>query len=170
MKVNELITAYKKNKEVLNNVEMITYVPIEQKRKYIDEVLIPGLINYSSGIATYDSLEKKVVFLMVVVQCYTDLETGDIYEDYDLLVESGALSDILEFIKEDYLEFYDLFEARFTDALRGYNSLESVVNRNIIALTNPILETVFEAKQLLSTVSADDIEKLIKLLDLIPGK
>ena len=170
MKVKELVKVFKENGEVLENIEISKYVPIEQKRKYIDEALIPGLINYSGGIATYDSIEKKVVFLMTIVQCYTDLEIEDVYTDYDLLVESQIIIVILDYIKSDYAEFYDLFEARFTDALREYNSLEAVVNRNMEAIANPILETVIEARQLLNTVNTDDIEKLIKLLDIIPGK
>lgn len=171
MKVNELIELYKENEEgALQQFEISTYLPIEQKRRYIDEALVPGLITYQNGIAAFDSIEKKVAFLMAVIQCYTDLEIEDIYKDYDALLSSGIMFRILETMKDDYSEFYDLFEARFNDALRDYNSLEAVVNRNMLQISNPILETIMQVREMFSSIKTEDIENFIKLLDVNPGK
>lgn len=154
MTVSELIEA--KN----NGIDVITrtYVPVREKIKFID-VLISEIINYSEGIVTYDSITRKISLLTTLVVMYTDVEIVDAYEAYDELLSSGVLVDILKDVESDYREFVDLFDAKFNDVVRQHNSLEAVVNRNVMEIGAQLINALVGV----ANSSSDLADKIIPL-------
>lgn len=72
-----------------------TYIPFKEKRK-IAEMIVAQNIKEVDGIKKYDSIDGYVALVVASIMAHTNLQFGaDPVEDYDLLAESGLLSQII---------------------------------------------------------------------------
>ena len=177
MKVQEFCKIYKSTTNVqtksaqIEKIISTKYVPIADKIAII-EGLVKGLFKPSNGtMLTCNSITKYLSFTMIIVQTYTTLETDDLHKDYDVLVETGVLSKILEAIETDYSDIQNLFNLRFSDIMQEQNSIEALIHNNTYELVNKIgnsVETVTaKINGYIETLDEGKIEKILKLTKLI---
>lgn len=102
------------NFDINKNLEIRTYIPFEEKIKYID-TFVNELIDENGN---YNSLVKYFKFTMMIFNIYTNLDLNNTYEEYDKLVNSGLLDLIFSEIEVDYFDFKEFVEMRFNDKLR----------------------------------------------------
>ena len=78
MRINEFINTYNKNsKQATFNVAKLlnvkTYVPVLRKRQ-LAELVYQNSISVENGLVKVDSLTKYLIFSMLMISEYTDLE------------------------------------------------------------------------------------------------
>lgn len=104
MTVKEFIREYKTEKKFLKKHIVKSYMPYVEKK-----ALINGIINASSyvevaGKKTYkrDTPTMMFIFTLKLVESYTDIaiDVSSVNEEYDALLSSGAMDDILSNIPE----------------------------------------------------------------------
>lgn len=120
------------------------YLSIIEKSKLINDTLYSDILQFDNDIVTYDSIDKAVFYMLAIIKGYTDLEVGDPYDDFDILMETGFMSNLLLDIGEDTEVFQNLFELRLADIIREHNGIEAVVNKKLEDLISPV-EAVLDA-------------------------
>lgn len=80
------------------------YIPFMEKRK-IAEMIVEQNIEVIDGLKKYDNISAYISFIMASIIAHTSLECGDDpVADYDLLAESGLLSQIVAEFQESHNE------------------------------------------------------------------
>lgn len=137
------------------------YVPIQVKRHVIEEALLNQIIKVKDGLYTFNSIDKYMAFTLAAITLYTDLEFDNVDEDYDSLMETGYLTVILEAIGEDYFNFSDLFEMRFSDIMRETNTIEAIINSGIQEAMLSLNVTLEKIGQKVDSVDAKTVTKVL---------
>lgn len=108
MTIKEFVEAYKakrfintkqgvdeKSEWLKNELNIKTYIPFREKRK-IAEMIVMQNIKEVDGIKKYDSIDGYVSLIVASIASHTSLQfSDDPVADYDLLAESGLLSQII---------------------------------------------------------------------------
>lgn len=85
-------------------LEIKTYIPFRIKRE-IAEMIVAQNIDLVDGIKKYDSVNAYISFIIASLTAHTSLHFGDNpVEDYDLLAESGLLSQIISEFEASHTE------------------------------------------------------------------
>lgn len=85
-------------------LEIKTYIPFREKRAVV-EMVVAQNITEEDGIKRSDSINQYVSFVTAMITLHTNLEfSEDPVTDYDLLAESGLLSQIIAEFKTSYDE------------------------------------------------------------------
>lgn len=129
MKINEFIEAASKEnnvKRISAIIEAKKYLPIAEKRRIAESVIEACVVN-NDGFIQVDSLDKYIMFTIVVISNYTNLEfglDGDYLADYDKLCESGLLDIVIETFEKEYVRTNDILNMMLSDKLQ-HNSTEA---------------------------------------------
>ena len=102
------------NFDINKSLKIKSYLPLEDKIKYA-KIYVDKIIDEHGN---YSSIDKYFKFTMMVFNVYTNLYLDNTHEEYDKLISSGLLDDILNVIKNDYYDFKEFVEMEFNDKLR----------------------------------------------------
>lgn len=159
-----------KNKKMSVILETKKYLPIAEKRVLAQQV-IDACTEEENGIITVDSVTKYIIFTMVVIGAYTNLEFETL-DDYDALCEADLLNGVIETFAAEYARVNDIMNMMLADMMQTNTvevSVMKVLNKVndgldviIEALANKIDEMNFD----LGNVDPDMIDNAIKLLDM----
>lgn len=168
MNVREFIDNYKENPATLEELEVKHYIPCAVKINAIDGIQQRLVHENTEGLTTFSSIEKYFLFIMTVINLYTELEIGSpVTDDYDLLAEHGLVRKIIDKIGSDYYDFMELLDMRWTDIIRDNNTIEASVNRVLGAMQLGMQEAINQiAASMLgsSSLNNEDASKLIQNL------
>lgn len=90
MNVREFIDNYKENPATLEELEVKHYIPCAVKINAIDGIQQRLVHENTEGLTTFSSIEKYFLFIMTVINLYTELEIGSpVTDDYDQLNSLG---------------------------------------------------------------------------------
>lgn len=117
MTIQEFVEAYKaqkfmstpqglseKSEWIRGQLGIKTYIPFMEKRK-IAEMIVEQNIEVIDGLKKYDNISAYISFIMASIIAHTSLKCGDDpVADYDLLAESGLLSQIVAEFQESHNE------------------------------------------------------------------
>lgn len=117
MKINEFVESFKAARVqntkinpdaigewIREKLEVKTYVPFRQKRE-IAEMVVAQNIEEIDGVKKYDSINAYVCFVVAMISAHTNLEWRENpIVDYDVLAESGLLSQVIAEFQESYNE------------------------------------------------------------------
>ena len=148
MKILEFIEAIKKNPTQANNVckkiVKTKYIPVLEKRQ-LAELVYANSISAENGIIKVDSLSKYLIFTLLMLTRYTELEfsvdeTGAATEaainEYDMLCENGLIDKIIAEFAEDYARANEIMNHVFHDNLAANNTVEAVIGKAANVLLN----------------------------------
>lgn len=123
-KINEhAVSDYLKEK-----LEIKTYLPFRMKRTLVETVVTQN-IEWVDGIKKIDSINEYVGFVVSVLSAHTVLEfSEDPVADYDLLAESGLLTQIIAEFQESYSECDVLLKLARASELED-NNINAIVAR-----------------------------------------
>ena len=176
MKVMEFIEAVSKEnsmKRVSAILETKAYLPISEKRRIVESV-IEACTNNNNGFIQVDSLDKYIMFTIVVISNYTNLEfglDGDYLSDYDRLCESGLLDIVIETFSKEYARTNDILNMMLADKLQANSTDASLalitngINNALDKLTTTLSNKVEEMDLDLSNLNEDTLNKLLKLMN-----
>lgn len=139
MKVTEFIANFKANKiqntqinpnavseYIKRELEIKTYLPFRIKRE-IAETVVAKNIEWIDGVKKNDAINQYIGFIVAMLSAHTCLEfSADPVEDYDLLAESGLLSQIIAEFRESYDECDILLKMALASELEDNNINVSV--------------------------------------------
>ena len=184
MKVMEFIEAVKKNPNqataICKKIIKTRYIPVLEKRQLADLVYTSS-IEMKNGIVKVDSLSKYLIFTLLMLTRYTNLEfsvdengaaTEEAIREYDALCENGLLNPIIAEFQEDYARANEIMNYVFQDNIAVENTVEAVVGKlgnnilNIVdnfsnVLSNKVEEMSFD----LSNIDFGQAEKILNLLN-----
>lgn len=149
MKVNEFLEKYNGDVEKLNFKE---YVPTKEKMGAINATIETSIDEEGKLMATYNSVAVEINKIIMGINLYTDLEIENL-DDYDWLVETEVIDNIIVNMSRDYLVFDKYFNMRLNDYIREKNNLDGIVSR-IGGILNGLLENI-------------DSDAIVKLLEMI---
>ena len=176
MKVMEFIEAVSKEnsmKRVSAILETKAYLPISEKRRIVESV-IEACTNNNNGFIQVDSLDKYIMFTIVVISNYTNLEfglDGDYLSDYNRLCESGLLDIVIETFSKEYARTNDILNMMLADKLQANSTDASLalitngINNALDKLTTTLSNKVEEMDLDLSNLNEDTLNKLLKLMN-----
>jgi hypothetical protein len=187
MKINEFISEYNKNKKnaAFNVAKLINakmYVPVLRKRQ-LAELVYQNSISYENGLVKVDSLTKYLIFSMLMISEYTDLEftvdekgsaTKEAIAEYDALCEAGLVDVVIGCFATDYARANEILNYVFKDNLAVTNTVEAVVgnfaenlNDSLDSLATALKEKIENFDMDLSKVDMSQIDKLYELFNLL---
>jgi hypothetical protein len=187
MKINEFISEYNKNKKnaAFNVAKLInakTYVPVLRKRQ-LAELVYQNSISYENGLVKVDSLTKYLIFSMLMISEYTDLEftvdengsaTTEAIAEYDALCEAGLIDVVIGCFAADYARANEILNYVFKDNLAVTNTVEAVVgslvenvNDSLDGISTALKEKIVNFDMDLSKVDMSQLDKLDKLFNLL---
>ena len=184
MKIKEFIEAYNKNsKQATFNVAKLlntkTYIPVLRKRQ-LAELVYQNSISYENGLVKVDSLTKYLIFSMLMISEYTDLEftvdekgsaTAEAIAEYDALCEAGLIDVVVSCFATDYARANEILNYVFKDNLAVTNTVEAVVG-SLVESAKDSLDTIVESLKNkiddfdmdLSNIDMSQFENIINLL------
>jgi hypothetical protein len=184
MKINEFINTYNKNnKQATFNVAKLlnvkTYVPVLRKRQ-LAELVYQNSISFENGLVKVDSLTKYLIFSMLMISEYTDLEftvdengsaTAEAIAEYDALCEAGLVDVVISCFAADYGRANEILNYVFKDNLAVSNTVEAVVgglveniNEYLGNLAESLKNKIDNFDMDLSNVDMSQFENIINLL------
>lgn len=184
MKINEFIEEYKKNSKnpTFNVAKLLnakTYVPVLRKRQ-LAELVYQNSISVENGLVKVDSLTKYLIFSMLMISEYTDLEftvdengsaTAEAIAEYDALCEAGLVDVVIGCFATDYARANEILNYVFKDNLAVTNTVESVVG-GLVESVKGNLDTIAESLKNkiddfdmdLSNIDMSQFDNIINLL------
>lgn len=183
MKVNEFIEKMTKDektaKAVVKKIIKTKYIPVLEKRQ-IAELVYNTSTSVENGVVKVDSLSKYLIFTLLMLIRYTDLEftvgengaaTMEAIQEYDALCENGLINKIIAEFAEDYARCNEVLNYVFQDNLAVTNTVEAVIgrvaNRLMDTLDNVadvLVEKVEEMDFDMSKLDVSGLENVMKLL------
>lgn len=177
MKIVEFIEIMSKEnsaKRIGAILETKKYLPIAEKRN-IAESVIEACITDNDGFIQVDSLDKYIMFTIIVISNYTNLEfgvDGDYLSDYDRLCEAGLLDSVIATFDKEYARTNEILNMLLADKLQ-HNSAEASlakvvdgVNNAIDKLIDMLKNKVEEMNLDLNNFNEDTLKKLLRLVDI----
>lgn len=130
--------------DVINQIEIKTYVPFATKKKAVDALVDLTIIEVD-GFKTFDSMDRWINYVMTATIVYTDLElssdNNELLKQIDFLMESGAWTVINEKASSDLQDFLSFFNVRMDDKLRE-NSVEYSLAKGMNTLNTKLEEMI----------------------------
>ena len=128
------------------SIEILKYLPIEEKNNLIENVLQKAWINN-----IYNPIKLDMYFALYLVYTYsnisfTEKQKEDEYKIYDSLKSNGILDKIIEAIEDD--EYNDLYTLLVETEEKYYN-----YRKSIIGIFNEFSNQVKENSALLDEIS-----------------
>ncbi len=168
MKIAEFVQNFK-DKKVMNSkvapdavqkyiekeLEIKTYIPFNKKRE-IAEMIVAQNIRQVDGIKKYDNINGYVALVVASIAIHTNLEFGtDPVADYDLLAESGLLSQIIAEFKGSHDEI-DIILKMALDMELEDNNVSALIGRFLNKISG-VLDNVSEVvKENFENFNPDD--------------
>lgn len=186
MKINEFISEYNKNKKnaafnVAKLINVKTYVPVLRKRQ-LAELVYQNSISYENGLVKVDSLTKYLIFSMVIISEYTDLEftvdengraTAEAIAEYDALCEAGLIDVVIGCFAADYARANEILSYVFKDNLAVTNTVEAVVGSLSEQIGDSLDDLVMSLKNKIDNFDMDlsqqDMTSVQNVLSLLGG-
>lgn len=109
----------RKKQELKQLITIKDYIPIKEKLEVIDKYC-KDVIQYKDNKPCFNSVDKFVKGILLIVSLYTNINLQCTYEEFDTLASNYLIDEIIELIPE-YNEFRQFLEARFQDFLREPN-------------------------------------------------
>lgn len=184
MKVQELVAIMMDKKmSVLNpdqvqaklakELEVKDYLSIKKKKALVSDIVNTS-IYYEDGIYKFDGIEKYIIFTMMTIAAYTNIElSNDLEEDYDALCQAGILDKVIATFDEEYQSVQILLSMK-CDYILSSNTIEAKVGNFLDSVLEKI-ENVsdklvnkaqeFDINNL--NVTSDDIAKIQEFLGLL---
>ena len=180
MKIREFVEEAKKNNTVCKKLVKTKYIPVLEKRQ-LAELVYQNSISEENGVIKVDSLSKYLIFTLLMLTKYTDLEfavdengaaTEEAIREYDELCESGLINKIIAEFQEDYVRANEILNYVFQDNLAVNNTVEAVVGKaanhilNILdGFAGILADKVDEMNVNLSNVDMGQLENIMNLLN-----
>jgi len=140
MKVSELKELFNQEniESVLNQIKVKQYISIGEKSLFIKNIIEQCITDNENRMMICDYLQKKIAIDLNFVLFYSDLEldSEDVVNDYDFLVENGIIKFIQEEIPESekYL-ILDILHEEIGQQLNINNSMEVIFAKGVNDLT-----------------------------------
>lgn len=161
---------------IKKTLEVKTYIPFVEKRK-IAEMIVDQYTDEIDGIKKHDSISAYVGFVCAMIAAHTNLTMSENpIADYDVLAESGLLSQIVAEFKQSYDECDIILKMALAMELED-NSVNVLVGKFLNGVLRRIdgfadgLKGVMYGLDLTQLLGADfnkeDLAKLSGLLDKI---
>lgn len=183
MKVMEFIESVKKNPNqataICKKLIKTRYIPVLEKRQ-LAELVYSSSTEIENGVVKVDSLSKYLIFTLLMLTKYTDLEfsvdekgaaTEEAIREYDALCENGLLNPIIAEFQEDYARANEVMNYVFQDNLSVNNTVEAVVGKaadNLLDIVNGfaniLADKIDEMNFDLSNIDTEQVEKIFNLL------
>ncbi|MEE1084296.1 MAG: hypothetical protein UH850_11285 [Paludibacteraceae bacterium] len=143
---------------IRNELAIKTYIPFREKRQ-IAEMIVAQNISEVDGIKKYDDIGSYVSLVVASIAAHTTLEfSADPIADYDLLAESGLLTQIIAEFQGSHEEIGILLKMAIAAELEDNNT-------NVII--GHFLDSILKKLDGVSDAMKEKIEKLdIKKEDL----
>lgn len=177
MKVNEFI----KKVEQLTNVQIIKkileveeYMPFSEKKELAQNIIKRSIVR-ENGFVRINEIDKYLIFTTEVIAAFTNLEfSADLEirsQEYDMLVQSGRLSEIIEMLGAEYKTILELVKME-SDFVSQENSVEyqaakffDGLNQTVYGLSNTLSSQVEKFNISNLGISSEQISQLSALLN-----
>ena len=165
---------------IKKTLEVKDYLPFAEKRELCERVLNACNTRDDSGLIKVDSVSRYIVFTILIISKYTNLEfsTGedgvDSLDEYDMLCQADLLNPILDVIGAEYATCNNILNMMMADIVANNNAFESVLGNTLSKINNilddlgDVLIEKVEAMEL--DLNQIDLNKYQGLIDLLPKK
>lgn len=165
-KYNDL-TSDKLKEAQIDNIIKCHYAPVLRKKAAAD-LIVENSIQEKDGIEYIDSFLSQVGLMSAIVSLYTNLDcSGNVFDNYDLLMESGIYPVILYKIGEkDIKEFMNIFASAEETFLRQ-QSFEAYIAKQVTRFGELVGALAGSSLESLTSVLNDE-EKMKNVIGNLP--
>lgn len=176
MKIIEFIEVMSKGNnmnKISTIIEAKKYLPIAEKRRIAETVIDACAVN-NNGFIQVDSLDKYIMFTIVIISNYTNLEfglDGDYLSDYDRLCESELLDSVIATFEKEYVRTNDILNMMLSDKLQHNSSEASLaaftngISGALDKLATSLSKKIDEMNLDLSNLNQDTINGILSLMN-----
>jgi hypothetical protein len=162
---------------IRTTLEVKDYVPFVEKQS-IAQIVLETCANIKDGVIAIDSIKKYIVFTLLTLSTYTNLEFEGGIEDleaYDALcsysVADGTLLDaIIKTFEKEYAVCNNILNMMTADLL-AENNIEKQVGKFLTGILDKLDDVVgafgSQVENIGSNLGQLDIDKIIKLISKI---
>lgn len=185
MKIREFIESVNKNPNAASAIIAKTvekkYIPVLRKRQ-LAEIVYNSSVSVENGIVKVDSLSKYLIFTMLMISEYTNLEfstdengaaTVEAIQEFDMLCENGLINPIIACFEADYTRSNEVLNYVFKDNIAANNTIEAVFGRignDVIDILDAFADTLSnKVSELELNMPEVDVEQLAKLAEILKG-
>lgn len=160
-----------KSEWIRNELEIKSYIPFREKRR-IAEMIVEQNIEVVDGIKKYDDISSYVSLVVASIAAHTNLQfREDPVADYDLLAESGLLTQIITEFQSSHEEIGILLKMVVSAELED-NNINVIIGHfldSILKKFEGFGESFknFDVQSILGNIKEEDMAKLVGLLDKI---
>lgn len=172
MKLSEIKTTIDMSNDIESlKINVKTYLPIAEKMIMIQGFqgkdgihhngIIDESIEFDNDMAYVDYFKKEISTVCNMINWYMDIEIDDVEIEntlYDFYITSGIWDFVKAQLNNEYKIITDFIDKSIEEELRKNNSMESVINNNLIRFISRIPNDK-ELKQLTKTL-VKDVNKL----------
>lgn len=193
MKVLEFIEGFK-TKKIINttlNPNAISeyikkelgvknYLPFEEKRELCARVLNACNKKDNNGLIKVDSVSRYIMFTILILSTYTNLEFSsgedefDSLDEYDMLCQADLLNPILDVIGEEYVTCNNILNMMMADIVANNNTVENVVGHTFGRVADSVDGLIDVLKEKVEEMELDldqiNIDKFKGLFDIFAHK
>lgn len=150
MKISEFVEMYKKNPRIdmEKYLDVKKYIGIEQKRQ-MAKLILDNCTYIDDGIVRLDSVERYLLFTMIVISTHTNLELTheedsgySAIDDYDMLCESGLLVKVVDTFKDDYASCQEILNMMTADRMQGSMTIEQKIGGFLDEVQNTLSNAI----------------------------
>lgn len=182
MRVQELLAFVEKNRTKMLKTEQLQerlkktlevkkYIGIKDKKQLVDDI-VNACIIYEDGVFKFNDIDKYIIFTMMTIEAYTNIElSDDIENDYDLLCQADLLNAVIATFNGEYENVRLLLQMKCEYILSG-NNIEVQFGKflngllgKIDSITNVLFDKVgdFDINNL--PIDTDDLRKLMSFVN-----
>lgn len=188
MKIYEFIESFK-NDKVINTqlkpnavseylkekLEIKDYIPFAEKRELCEKVLNACNTKDENGLVKVDSVSRYILFTILIISKYTNLEFSagddeyDSLDEYDILCQSNLLNPILDVIGGEYITCNNMLNMMMDDVVANNNTIENVVGTTLNKISEYVGDFVAVLGDKVESMELDlsqlDIDKYTGLIE-----
>jgi hypothetical protein len=141
---------------IRNELAIKTYIPFREKRQ-IAEMIVAQNIHEVDGIKKYDDIGSYVSLVVASIAAHTALEfSEDPIADYDLLAESGLLTQIIAEFQGSHEEIGILLKMAIAAELED-NNVNALVGRFLDSILKKLDGVVDGVKEMAGNVDLKEL-------------
>lgn len=130
--LTEILERYE-TENIEDILDIRTYAPIALKKQIINFSIQALIKDNGNSMITYDSIDKDVFLIITALQIYTniDFKENKGVEIYDALMEKQIVQKIILSIGPDFVDYEDMYNAKWKDFMRDNNSIEAIIAKEL---------------------------------------
>lgn len=147
--------------KMIESLNIKKYIPFAAKNAVAKGLMLK--IPMNEGVPISDTPARCLSFAISVCSLYTDLilDANNNAADYDLLMSSGVLNEIINYIGSDYEEYLNIYNSVWADLVTNSTNTKIYISNQISKVGTLCNEGLLALAQKIEKIDMDKFAKTV---------